>query len=210
MGVIAGAPVTGSAPVKCGCEAIAARIASAIAAPSPGHMSELATPTLAAAVEAHYDELKAFVFCKVGCPAIAADIVQDVWLRVATAEPGEPVRNPRAYLYRVAGNLAIDRLRQEQARGRHVVGGELPEAVACAAPGAERMVAAREEMEILRLAVRGLPEKCRTVFLLYRGHGLSMRQVAARLGIAEKTVEKHIAKAMLHCRTRLREAGRRL
>lgn len=176
---------------------------------SPG-MSEIASPPLAALVEAHYDELKAFVHAQVGCPAIAADIVQDIWLRVATAQPREPVRNPRAYLYRVAGNLAIDRLRQEQARGRHVVTGDLPEAVASPAPGAERVVAAREEISILRAAVDGLPDKCRTVFLLYRGHGLSMRQIAARLGITEKTVEKHIAKAMLHCRNRLREAGHRI
>jgi RNA polymerase sigma-70 factor (ECF subfamily) len=173
-------------------------------------MSEPASPALSVVAEAHYDELKAFVLRKVGCPALAADIVQDMWLRVATAEPHEPVRNARAYLYRVAGNLAVDRLRQERARGRHVTAGALPDEVPSRAPAADRAMAARQELAILRMAVRDLPDKCRTVFLLYRGHGLSMRQIAASLGISEKTVEKHIAKAMVRCRARLTEAGRRI
>lgn len=173
-------------------------------------MTEPASSALSAVAEAHYDELKSFVLRKVGCPAMAADIVQDMWLRLATAEPAEPVRNARAYLYRVAGNLAVDRLRQERVRGRHVTAGELPESVASPWPGAEQVVAAREELEILRAAVGDLPDKCRAVFVLYRGHGLTMRQIAASLGISEKTVEKHIAKAMVHCRGRLREAGRRV
>ena len=37
-----------------------------------------------------------------------------------------------------------------------------------------------------------------------------MREIASTLEITEKTVEKHIAKAMLHCRKRLREAGRQV
>jgi RNA polymerase sigma factor (sigma-70 family) len=166
-------------------------------------------PSLTLAVEAHYDELKAFVLHKVGCPTMAADIVQDVWLRAA-AQSVEPVRNPRAYLYRVAGNLAVDRLRAETAHARHVRGGGLPESVPSLSPPADRIVQARQEFDILRAAVRELPARCRAVFLLYRGHGLTMRQVAARLGISEKTVEKHIAKAMVHCRNRLRAAGRRV
>ena len=110
----------------------------------------------------------------------------------------------------MAGNLAVDRLRQERVRGRHLTAGELPDTVPDAWPAADQVVAARQELDILRQAVGDLPDKCRTVFVLYRGRGLTMRQVAERLGISEKTVEKHIAKAMLHCRGRLRLAGRRV
>jgi RNA polymerase sigma factor (sigma-70 family) len=173
-------------------------------------MSASAPTSLAVAVEAHYDELKAFVLRKVGCPAMAADIVQDIWLRAAAAQPAEPVHNPRAYLYRVAGNLAVDRLRAETAQGQHVRAGGVPESVPSPSPAADLVVQSRQEFGILRDAIGELPERCRTVFLLYRGHGLSMRQVAATLGISEKTVEKHIGKAMVHCRNRLRAAGRRV
>jgi RNA polymerase sigma-70 factor (ECF subfamily) len=165
-------------------------------------------PSLAAVVEAHYDELRAYALRKVGCPAMAADIVQDTWLRAAVGAPAEPVQNPRAYLYRVAGNIAVDRLRQAQVQSRLMAAGPPPEDVPAADPTADRVVAGREEYAILRNAVSELPARCRVVFLLYRGHGLSMREVAETLGIAPKTVENHIAKAMLHCRSRLRKAGR--
>jgi RNA polymerase sigma factor (sigma-70 family) len=170
-------------------------------------MNDSLSPSLAAVVAAHHDELTAFLRRKVGCPAMAADIVQDMWVRLAVSEPSEPIRDARAFLYRVAGNLAIDRLRREQTHTRHIVAGRLPEKVASVAPSAFHVVAAQQEFRLLQEAVRELPEKCRAVFLLYRGHGLSMREIAVRLGIAEKTVENHIAKAMRHCRMRLRAAG---
>ena len=77
-------------------------------------------------------------------------------------------------------------------------------------PGPDAVVGAREELAILAEAVRELPEKCRIVFLLYRGQGLTMREIAARLQISEKTVEKHIARAMVHCRARLQAARRQV
>jgi DNA-directed RNA polymerase specialized sigma24 family protein len=74
------------------------------------------TTNLAAAVEAHYEELRSFTAARVSCPNMAADIVQDLWLRAAAAAPVEPIRNVRAYLYGVARNLIADRLRQERLR----------------------------------------------------------------------------------------------
>ncbi len=173
-------------------------------------MSNPASLSLPASVELHYDELKAFILRKVGCPAMAADVLQDMWVRLAVQEPPEPIHNPRAYLYRVAANLAVDRLRQESSRAKFIVVAGAPETVPSAAPDADRILAGREEFEILCAGIRELPEKCRRVFLLYRADGLTMRQIAARLDISEKTVEKHIARAMLHCRARLRAVGRRV
>jgi len=161
-----------------------------------------------AAVETYYGELTAFVRRKVRCHALAADIVQETWLKVAALDPGETVDNPRAYLYRVAGNLATDRLRQDRARSRHMVPGAPPEDVPSREPPADAVVQGREEIDILQAALRDLPDVHRRAFLLYKGQGLSMKEVAATLGLSPRTVEKHIAKAMVHCRRRLREAGR--
>jgi len=170
-------------------------------------MPNPASFSLAAIVEAHYDELKAFVLRRVGCPAAAADVVQDVWLRSSQTAPAEPILNARAYLYRVAANLATDHLRRQRLHSRHIADDD-PTAVPSAQPGPDLALASREEYAILREAIRDLPDKCRTAFLLSRDGGLTMRQIADRLGISDKTVEKHIAKALLHCRRRLREAGR--
>ncbi|PWR25462.1 RNA polymerase sigma factor [Zavarzinia aquatilis] len=164
--------------------------------------------SLAQAAETYYEELKRFVLRRTGSHQTAADIVQETWVKAATAAVALP-DNPRAYLYRMAGNLIADRARDAGRIVAHDLDG-LPEDLVCPDPGAERIVAARQELAILTDAVRDLPEKCRQVFLLYRADGLSMREIAARLDISEKTVEKHIARAMVDCRRKLRAAGREL
>ncbi|ABC22239.1 RNA polymerase sigma factor [Rhodospirillum rubrum] len=163
--------------------------------------------SLAQAVETYYDDLKAFIVRRTGSPSLAADVVQDTWVRAASAEIAMP-DNVRAYLYRMAANLAIDHLRRDGARARGLCEETLLEDIPSAEPAVDRVVAARQELAILSRAVAELPEKCRIVFLLYRGRGLTMKQVAARLGISEKAVEKHIARAMVHCRKRMIDAGR--
>ena len=163
--------------------------------------------SLAQAAEAYYEELRRFALRRTGSQALADDVVQETWLRARTTSVAMPY-NPRAYLYRMTGNLAADHLQRRGEAARRQIDGALAEQVACPTPIPDVEVAARQEFALLSDAVRDLPEKCRQVFILYRGHGLTMRQVAARLGISEKTVEKHIARAMIQCRKRLREAGR--
>ncbi len=53
----------------------------------------------------HESALVRFIASRVGCRATAQDIVQEVFLRIVPA-PAEPVRDPRAFLFRVAANLA--------------------------------------------------------------------------------------------------------
>jgi transmembrane sensor len=139
----------------------------------------------------------------VACPNMAADIVQDLWLRAAGATPVEPIRNARAYLYGVARNLVTDRLRQERLRATAPLDDAVTAEIASTAPAADAVVGARQELRALDAAIHELSPKCREVFLLHRSEELSMREIALRLGISERTVEKHIAKALGHCRRRL-------
>lgn len=162
---------------------------------------------MAHAVETYYDELRRFALRRTGSASLAEDVVQETWIRASTTGAAMP-DNPRAYLYRMTGNVAVDHLNRCRPRAAGTMDDLRPEQLASNAPSPDAVVTGRQEVAILIDAVRELPEKCRQVFLLYRGHGLTMRQIAARLGISEKTVEKHIARAMIHCRRRLREAGR--
>ena len=175
--------------------------------------------SLAQAVEAYYEELRRFAQLRTGSHTLAEDVVQETWLR-ANAAIGAMPRNPRAYLYRMAANVAVDHIRrartQQRLEGRaggpeRTLGyGEALREIPSAEPAADEVAASRQELAILFDAIRELPEKCRRVFLLYRGEGMKMREVAARLDISERTVENHIARAMLHCRRRLRAAGRKV
>ena len=176
-------------------------------------MKQVPFHTLAQAVEAYYGELRQFIRQRTGSADLAEEVVQETWIRANATAVTLP-DNPRAYLYRMAGNLAVDQLRRERARERQIDSdpadndstplAELP----CTRPNPIDTVISQQELAALEAAVGELPDKCREVFLLYRGEGFTMREVAEQLGITEKTVEKHIARAMIHCRKRLREAGR--
>lgn len=163
--------------------------------------------SLAQAVEAYYDELRSFVLRRTRSPSLADDVLQETWLRASTSGAAMP-DNPRAYLYRMAGNLLIDHVRKHGTEAQAPAEIGLAERLASPDPAPDAVVGARQELAILAQAVDELPAQCRRVFLLYRGQGLTMRQVALRLGISQKTVEKHIARAMVHCRQRMRDAGR--
>lgn len=146
---------------------------------------------------------------------MAEDVVQETWIRANAASAVLP-DNPKAYLYRMAGNLAIDHLRRRVAWERMAKSAEesvgapntLLEELPNAVSDPLDVVISHRELDVLCAAVSELPDKCREVFLLYRGHGLTMREIALHLSISDKTVEKHIARAMVHCRARLKDAGR--
>lgn len=161
--------------------------------------------TLAQAVEAYYEDLRRFVRRRTGSGSLADDVVQDTWIRASTSAAAMP-ENAKAYVFRMASNLAIDHLQREGTRSVREAGIATEQTV-CNVPSPETAVAARQELAIIATAVRDLPARRRRVFILYRGHGLTMRQIAERLGISEKTVEKQIARAMVYCRKRLKDAG---
>lgn len=70
-------------------------------------------------------------------------------------------------------------------------------------PSADESVLEKEMIERIAGAVNRLPDKCRIVFKMSREEGMSNKHIAAELGIAEKTVEAHISKALKDLRTDL-------
>jgi len=132
---------------------------------------------------------------KVGCAAIARDIVQDVFLRlIERNQPGPG--SAAAFLSRAARNAAIDHLRAERVR-RDYVRASLPEEPATGS--AFEATAAREELDRVRRAMSALPETTRDMFLLNRVHGLSFREIAQRHGLSERAVARHMARAVAAC-----------
>jgi RNA polymerase sigma-70 factor (ECF subfamily) len=154
--------------------------------------------------------LRRFLVARTGSADEADDVLQELWLRVGGAAPG-PIGNPRSYLFRMAQNIVLDRLREARRRGereRDWADVTLDQRAGAADPidrTAEEAAIAAEETARLAAAIDALPPGAARAFRLHKIDGLSHSDTAARLGISRKGVEKHIATAMLHLRRALRE-----
>lgn len=148
--------------------------------------------------QTHYDGLLSYVRSRVRSASLAADIVQESWLRALIAMQEREIGNGRNYLFRTARNLVIDLQRQERARNAWMVSGELPEHIACDRPSAEREVIARHELDRIMALVVQLPPKCQAVFVMRRFDEMEAGEIARRLGIRRGTVEKHLRLALAH------------
>lgn len=147
---------------------------------------------------AHRAELLRLLCARTGDPSEAEDILQDLWLK-AHAQQIATLSNSKAYLYRMAQNLLIDRMRE---RNRRMCRDYqwVTDFTMTHAGGWHRAAedAAHEQEETQRLmrAIEKLPDGARAVFRLHKLDGLSHAEVASRLGISRSGVEKHIAVAM--------------
>lgn len=160
-------------------------------------------------VEIHYDDIKGYIRRRAGSSATASDIVQETWLRAARHSTKHPDK-PLAYLYRTANNLLLDKQRQERTHLRYLDQSDLTEEIECSLALPDMAAGIGQEMDILAKALGDLPERYRTVLMLSRWEGYTMREIALQLNINESTVEKQIAKGMHYCRTRLTRGERSL
>ncbi len=126
------------------------------------------------------------------------DLRQEVYTRVyeGALRDGMPEATG-AYVFRCARNLLIDQARRARVVSFDQVAEleELPD-VPRDEWTPERLVGARAELRMLEQALAALPPRCREVVMLRRVEGLKQKEIAARLGIAEGTVEKHVTLGM--------------
>ncbi|MFG2222401.1 RNA polymerase sigma-70 factor [Streptomyces sp. NPDC048644] len=152
--------------------------------------------------EDHRPVLHGVAYRMLGRVADAEDVVQEAWLRWSATDRSD-VREPRAYLVRVTTRLAIDRLRQVQARRESYVGPWLPEPLATdsrvAAPDtAERAVFAESVTLALLVVMESLSPLERAVFVLREAFGHPYAEIAAVLDRSEPAVRQLAGRARRH------------
>jgi RNA polymerase sigma factor (sigma-70 family) len=143
---------------------------------------------LDAAHRTHGNWLLAFLRLRFS-PQDAEELAQETYLRALRA--GAAVRNPRAYLARVAVNAARDQVRRRGARPVLVSDQARTEA----APTAPHQV----EALLLKQVISAMPPQVREVFLLSRSAGLTYEEIAHRCGISVKRVEARMTQALAMC-----------
>jgi RNA polymerase sigma-70 factor (ECF subfamily) len=144
-------------------------------------------------LQAHFLEQKAMLMrlmtARLGSAADAEDVLQDMWLKLERL-PDQVLIDPRAYLFRVAANLAADR-RLSQARAVSRDGlwlSTLPDAQEY--PDAEAVLLARERLRRVEDAMAAMPERMRAALRLFRIERRSQKEIATQLGITVSGVEK--------------------
>ena len=126
------------------------------------------------------------------------DLAQEVYARVYESAREKIPQPVKPFVFTIARNLLIDRVRHEQVVPIEAVADLETLGVAVDAPGPDRNVMAQDELCRLQAGLEKLPPRCREVFLLAKVHELTYAEIAARLGISKNTVMVHISNALSH------------
>jgi len=132
-------------------------------------------------------------------PHDVEDIVQETFIRIYQASQTTTIHHAQSFMLRTARNLAlnhvgradalnhlgVDNLDSEEGADPHEAGAS-----------SETLLQAQEEFLLFCRALRDLSPQCRRAFILRKVYDLPQREIARRLGIAESTVEKHIARGL--------------
>jgi RNA polymerase sigma factor (sigma-70 family) len=130
-----------------------------------------------------------------------ADGIQETYARLLALsdETLEAIRLPHAFLFTTARNVALEWRRRERMIYRDLMAQSASSSVLDDGPSAYEQLRAHEELALLARAIAALPQRCREVLTLRKLYGLPQREIAARLGISENTVEKHAANGVRLC-----------
>jgi len=184
----------------------------------PPHGSEERTPTDAkAGARADFDaslvelraDLLAYLRRRLGDRETAADLTQEAVLRMMKYRDTTQIKDRRGMLFRIAHRLVLDHRRTQCRRHAawHVSIDDVDE-LSMNQGSVEAIVDARQTMHRLLTRVTDeLTPKCRLAFVMSRFEGMTNKQVAARMGISEKMVEKYITRALVACRLAVGERG---
>ncbi len=138
----------------------------------------------------------------------AHDVLQEAFQKLMKKNSLQEMENPRAYLYRTATNIIIDRQRKQQHHVKYIREAASDSEVAVVSESGsippDRQVAARQELDAIYLALDALPEKCRRAFLMHREQHLTYDEIAAALAVSVSMVEKYMIQALKHLRRKMK------
>jgi RNA polymerase sigma-70 factor (ECF subfamily) len=133
------------------------------------------------------------------------DIVQETFLRAYESERSQVIRSPKSFLFRVARNIALNEIARKANSLTDLVGDPDALNVIDNRPSAEQQLEIRRRFDALNAVVGALPPRCRRVLVMRKVFGLSHKEIARRMDISVRTVEKHLTKALQRCQESRRQ-----
>ena len=130
---------------------------------------------------------------KLGDRDTAQDVAQSVFLRVWKFAMEQTVENPRALIFKTAGNLAINEMKRRNLLNTRLVERSAHsdrdpiEVIASSAPSPEREISTRQELQPLMDTIHQLPERPRRAFMLNRFEGKNYTEISQILGVSKSS-----------------------
>ena len=138
----------------------------------------------------HNESLIQFLATRLRSVQEAKEVAQEAYVRLLSLEDSGAVSFLRAFLFKTAANLAVDRIRSRNRQRQALDAGLCDESRE--APTPDREAASAQEVEIVRRLVAELPPKCRRAFLLHRVHGAEFSEIAKEMGLSERMVRHYV------------------
>ncbi len=123
------------------------------------------------------------------------EVVQEAYARMWCADI-DRISNPRAYLFVTAKHIVGEQLRRSRIVSIELMADLDVLNIEDDEVNVHRRLSGQQEIARLHSIIETLPPKCRAAFRMKKFEELSQREIAARMGVAESTVEKHLAKAL--------------
>ena len=149
----------------------------------------------------HNESLVRFLAARLNSVQEAKDVAQEAYVRLLSLDDSGAVSFLRAFLFKTAANLAVDRLRSRTRQRQAMSAGLCDELREASTPDHE--AAQVEEAAIVRQLIAELPPKCRQVFLLHRVQGEDFPEIAKQMQLSERMVRHYVLRATLYCRAGL-------
>jgi RNA polymerase sigma factor (sigma-70 family) len=151
----------------------------------------------------HNETLVRFLRGRLPSELDAREAAQEAYVRLLQLdEPAQP-SFLRAYLFKVAANVATDLMRRRAVRRRDDV---IDDEDQVQPASQERSLQARQDLQLVERALLELPPKCREAFRLSREEEVSTTEIAARLGVSDRMARLYISRALEHIQSALRRA----
>jgi RNA polymerase sigma-70 factor (ECF subfamily) len=151
----------------------------------------------------HNEALIRFLVQRLHSREAAREVAQEAYVRLLSLHELGAVSFMRAFLYKTAANIAVDRQRRESVHARASGQPQFQEFADSRTP--ERRTAGAQEIAQIERWLAELPPKCRQAFLLHRFYGLDFAAIAKHMGFSERSARVYVERALLHCRQRMDE-----
>ena len=160
---------------------------------------------LKAIYDEHFEGLRRFLYYKCGEIELAEDLVQEVFIKLWEKRDTIRVETVKSLLFTMANNLLMNHFNHMKVVRSHE-GYEMQTATSKAV-SPQFMLEEKEFEEELNRVISALPDGCREVFLMSRIDKLKYEEIADRMELGVKAIEKRMSKALSILK---QELGRRL